>query len=271
MDAISGELLDYFNIRVNSVTGCIDGVQKNIAIPASQVYNIVLSMVVTQASSEPYVNNIGASCTIAPNVSAILQPTDNDFSSIYTHTTTLELPVSLVNFTVNAQQDHTALLNWSTSWERGNQKYVVERSKDLTHFEAVGEVIDVAGTSTSISVYQFVDASPYRGTSYYRLRQVDHDGSSQTFDARSVVIDGQYGVYPNPVVSRSGFTLQLDEPETAGLRLYSITGSETGLTRKTAGDQQVQLTPAAGLSPGLYILKVQERGTVREHRLMVQP
>lgn len=273
--ALSGPLLNYFNVTFTPPGdalqgGCFEARQKSgVAIPPVEVFPVIISAVVTKASQTTTTNDIGASCNIAPNPTANPQPTDNDFASIYTHTTTLAMPVALVDFTAQAQENRTVLVNWKTSWEKANKGYVVERSKDLKSFEAIGEVNDVAGTSNSISSYRFVDNAPYRGTSYYRLRQIDLDGTSHTFDAKSVVIDGKYGVYPNPVVGQQ-FTLELDEPTQAVLHLYNASGSELGISKLDFTDVSTKVSPASKLSSGVYILTVEERGTTRKHRLVVQ-
>ena len=283
LSSLTGDILNHFDVTYTPATsasasagggGCFEGVQKtNVPLPsinsATPVFDLYISAVVTVASSSTAINDIGASCNIQPNATANPQPTDNDFASVYTHTNIAPLPVSLVSFTAQAQTDRTVLLNWSTSWERANKGYVVERSKDLKSFETVGEVTDVAGSSNSVNSYRYVDKTPYRGTSYYRLRQVDLDGTSQTFEAKPVVIDGRYGVFPNPVANHS-FTLELDEPATAVLHLYNASGSELGLTKSDPTELSTKVTPVSKLSSGVYILKVDERGTTRKHRLVVQ-
>ena len=178
------------------------------------------------------------------------------------------LPVSLVNFSVQSQTDHTVLVTWRTSWESGNKQYVIERSKDLIKFESVGEVTDVAGNSNSISSYRFVDSSPYRGTSYYRLRQVDQDGSNHVYPARSVEIDGLYGTYPNPV--RDGqFTLTLDEPQSALVSLFSTDGRAVPLQTTPISDRSLNLKIGQKLPTGIYFLIVKERGQVRQYRIVI--
>ncbi|WP_170139385.1 T9SS type A sorting domain-containing protein [Larkinella arboricola] len=179
------------------------------------------------------------------------------------------LPVTLVDFSALAQQDRTVLVKWTTSWERANKGYVVERSQDLKSFEVAGEVNDVAGSSNGINTYRFVDKSPYRGTSYYRLKQVDADGRTEIFRAQSVVIDGQYGVYPNPVVSQQ-FTLQLDEPADAVLHLYNTSGIEVPVSKSNFTQQSATISPLRKLSSGVYILHIQERGQTRRHRIIFE-
>lgn len=278
LDALSGPLLNYFDVKytppgsgtATGGGGCFEAIQKqDVVIGPTELYSVFISATVTNASTNTATNDIGASCNIAPNGTANPQPTDNDFASIYSHTTQGPMPVSLVSFAAQAQDDRSVLVNWKTSWERANKGYIVERSKDLKSFESVGEVTDVAGTSNSINTYRFVDKTPYRGTSYYRLRQVDLDGTSQTFDAKPVIIDGRYGVYPNPVVSQQ-FTLELDEPATAVLRLYNAGGHELNLSKSDPTEVSTKVTPNAKLSSGVYILTVEERGTTRKHRLVVQ-
>lgn len=179
------------------------------------------------------------------------------------------MPVSLISFTAQAQTEHTVLVRWSTSWERNNKKYLIERSKDLNTFEQVGQVSDVTGTGNSISTYKFVDASPYLGTSYYRLKQVDLDGTMQTYKAESVVIEGVYGVYPNPV-SGGEFSVNLDEPAQAVLHLYDASGREMPVTTTAAGTARMLVSPLAALRAGIYLLTVEERGSRRQYRLVVK-
>ncbi|WP_461100892.1 T9SS type A sorting domain-containing protein, partial [Spirosoma koreense] len=108
-----------------------------------------------------------------------------------------------------------------------------------------------------------------RGTSYYRLRQVDQDGRSETFRSASVVIDARYGVYPNPV-SSAGFTLEQDEPNASVLHLYNASGVEMSINKSALSEASTQVKPLTKLASGVYILTVEERGTVRKHRLVVQ-
>lgn len=266
--SLSGEILQYFDVTFTGT--CFEGVQKpGVAVPPISFFDLTIQAVVTVASSSTVINEIGAFINIVPNTTAVGQPTDNDFAAIYTHTNVTALPVSLVSFTAQAEPDRTVLLNWSTSWEKANKGYVIERSRDLKSFETVGEVTDVAGTSNSINTYRFVDRSPYRGQSYYRLVQLDVDGSRHIYKAEGVIIEGRYGVYPNPVVG-SAFTLELDEPASAVLHLYDAGGREVSVSKSNVTQLSTAVSPAAKLSSGVYVLTVEERGTLRKHRLVVQ-
>jgi hypothetical protein len=67
-------------------------------------------------------------------------------------------------------------VRWSTASETNNALFVVERSADGEHFEHVGTVPG-GGTSYLLRSYVFDDPRPLSGVSYYRLRQIDTDGT----------------------------------------------------------------------------------------------
>ncbi|MDR6197576.1 T9SS type A sorting domain-containing protein [Siphonobacter sp. SORGH_AS_0500] len=177
-------------------------------------------------------------------------------------------PVSLMSFQAQVQANRSVLLTWQTAQEKNNQAFILERSKDLLSFETVGKVTDVAGNSTQLSSYRLVDNQPYSGTSYYRLTQVDTDGKQESFKAVSVVIDATYRLYPNPVTNRT-ITLELDEPLTAKIKLFEATGREVSFDRIPASGQSIQLQPLTQLSPGIYLLLVQERAAIRSYKVVV--
>ncbi|KAA9347964.1 T9SS type A sorting domain-containing protein [Larkinella humicola] len=178
------------------------------------------------------------------------------------------LPVSLISFSVKPLSPVTVEVNWMTASETNNKMYVVERSIDLRKFEKVTQVEDVAGTTPGEhrSKYRIVDQAPYRGTSYYRLTQVDIDGKTTRFPIRSVILDRTYGVFPNPVES-STFTLQLDEPQTATITLKTVDGRNLSFTKSVTNENALI---HASLASGVYVIQVTERGQTRVHRVVVK-
>ncbi len=177
-------------------------------------------------------------------------------------------PVSLTKFQAQAQSNRSVLVTWQTAQERNNKAFVVERSKDLLTFEPIAQVTDVAGTTTSISNYRFVDTNPYHGTSYYRLTQQDMDGKTESFKAVSVIIDATYRLYPNPMTSPF-ITLELDEPITAEIKLYEVSGREVAFSRGILSSQSIKIQPSQKLNPGVYLLLVRERATTRSYKVIV--
>ncbi|QDK80198.1 DUF3494 domain-containing protein [Spirosoma sp. KCTC 42546] len=181
------------------------------------------------------------------------------------------LPVALVSFTATTQANHTVDLSWITSLETNNRGFQLERSKDLTLFETIGEISVESANSNSLKTYHFLDQAPYQGTSYYRLRQTDLSGKVTLYPAISVILrEEAYGAFPNPIVSDGRFTLRLDEPETALVSFYGLDGRLQPVLKTGTQGGNLLLKASDKLSSGVYILKVEERGQTRQHRIVVQ-
>lgn len=100
------------------------------------------------------------------------------------------LPISLVKFTADKVAEKVKV-QWTTATEINNDKFIIERSADGKNFEHLAE-LSGAGTSKELNAYEVVDASPLKGTSYYRLTQIDFDGRSESF--APVAVSGKQGV-----------------------------------------------------------------------------
>ncbi|MFD3000541.1 T9SS type A sorting domain-containing protein [Pontibacter toksunensis] len=85
------------------------------------------------------------------------------------------LPVELVRFTAR-NSGAVVQLQWLTASEFQNDFFSIERSSNGHIFESIGRVAG-NGTTAQGAAYGFKDEYPLVGTSYYRLKQVDEDGS----------------------------------------------------------------------------------------------
>ena len=221
-------------------------------------------------SGVPTVVGVHAVSVIATSIGAFTAP----YSIADTFNITVvaaPMPVTLTSFTAKPQQDQTVELKWSTSSEINNLYFLIERSKDLSLFEKVGEVKDLGLVSQRAKTYSLKDETPYTGTSYYRLTQTDLSGKATVYPVISIVLgDAVYGVGPNPIANNTQFTLRLDEPETAILTLYGIDGRVLPLQKMGIKPDKLLLKLVGGFSAGVYILTVDERGQTRRHRLVVE-
>ncbi|QHJ05856.1 T9SS type A sorting domain-containing protein [Hymenobacter busanensis] len=107
------------------------------------------------------------------------------------------LPVELTSFTAAAQAGGN-LLKWATASEKDNDHFDIQRSRDGGEFQTIGTVKG-AGSSSSQLSYTFLDKAPAAGAQYYRLRQVDLDGTA-TLSAVVLVKTAKAPEvgYPNP-------------------------------------------------------------------------
>jgi hypothetical protein len=112
----------------------------------------------------------------------------------------LVLPIELKSFTVRKRDEKSAIVEWATIAELRNDYFAIERSIDGRNFSTLGKVSG-AGTSNEAHSYQFIDNKPLKGLMYYRLRQVDTDGTYSYSDVRTVLFDTKQTILtvtPNP-------------------------------------------------------------------------
>jgi hypothetical protein len=111
------------------------------------------------------------------------------------------LPVVLHYFKVDVV-DQGVLLHWETLAELNNDYFTIERSLNGSDFEAI-TTIPGQGTTNEINKYEYLDRNPVNGVSYYRLKQTDFDGTTETFRMVAVqffgVVKSSLNLYPNPV------------------------------------------------------------------------
>jgi hypothetical protein len=111
------------------------------------------------------------------------------------------LPIELLDFYIVNNQNQIDI-HWTTTTEINNDYFTIEKSKNAIDFQAVN-IKTGAGNSNHTIHYQDIDTKPWNGTSYYRLKQTDFDGTytyskiisinrSQNESISEVLI------YPNP-------------------------------------------------------------------------
>ncbi len=81
------------------------------------------------------------------------------------------LPVELINFNVNCNND-VVTLNWSTATEKNFDYFGIEHSNDAIQFTTIGEVKSNENSNKVIN-YVFKDEYPTSGNNYYRLKIQD--------------------------------------------------------------------------------------------------
>lgn len=100
------------------------------------------------------------------------------------------LPVELLDFQVACNGTEGVKVEWATASEINNSHFVVERSEEGIFWEIISPEVHGAVNSNVQNNYSFIDNNPARGINYYRLTQVDFDGTTETFAASASDCDG---------------------------------------------------------------------------------
>lgn len=180
------------------------------------------------------------------------------------------LPVELISFRGQAT-GNTVILNWSTASEQNADRFLIQRSSDASEFISVGSR-QSAGTTDRQQYYSLTDESPRNGLNYYRLKQVDRDGSAVYSKAIAVRVDASQpyaSLVENPTDGQA-IQLKLYRMEAPQVRLTSLTGQTiSGQTALRSATEAVY-TPVSPLTPGLYIITVQENAVRQAMKVLVK-
>ncbi|MEO6722110.1 MAG: T9SS type A sorting domain-containing protein, partial [Ferruginibacter sp.] len=124
-----------------------------------------------------------------------------------TFKTTSVLPVTYTDVTAR-QKGKDIEVNWKVEEQLNIDHYEIEKSFDGRNFVKAGTQ---AVTGTTTSTYNWVDVNATAGDNYYRIRNVDRNGSyaySKVVSVKMGSTPGSMVVYPNPVTN-SVINLQL--------------------------------------------------------------
>jgi len=156
------------------------------------------------------------------------------------------LPIELINFEGNCYQNNIEL-TWTTASEENNQNFTIEKSVDGINFASIGTV-EGAGNSSESHDYSFMDKNNGYDNVYYRLKQTDFDGTSET--TRPIVVKcnsmtNNVLVSPNPA--------KVNEPITIfgnfqTLKVNNVLGSD--IKAKIEGNKIL------GLPKGVYFIVI---------------
>lgn len=105
-----------------------------------------------------------------------------------------------------------SLLNWSTATEFNNQVFIIEKSVNGIDFQAIGEV-EAVGNASSERGYRFLDVGASDKNTYYRLRQVDMDGTasfSETIKITKKLSNNFMVMAMSNTVTNSTFDISID-------------------------------------------------------------
>ena len=166
------------------------------------------------------------------------------------------LPVSLISFKATATSNNRqALLEWITSVEINNDRFEVERSANALDWKKLG-VLSGKGNNTERAYYTYTDESPLLNTSYYRLKQIDFDGTYTYSQIKALSFEEELSsvltAYPNPTIGTVTITLnELIDVQKIGL--YNLSGNQLSGNTQSLSPNKVSVD-LSNLPTGTYLV-----------------
>lgn len=212
------------------------------------------------------------SCT--PKTIAGISITNFNAAYVDVQLITTSTPVELLSFNAVAQNNKVKL-NWSTSTEKNNKGFEIQRryfrdSKfDLVTF------ISGNGTTTERKDYSFSENLTLAGKYYYKLYQVDLDGSRTLVgEAETNASPSEFSLsqnYPNPFNPSTSINFSIPVSGNVTIKLYDLLGTEvkTLINENKEEGLYTYLLNASELPSGMYIYKIQVGNYSDSKKLML--
>lgn len=138
----------------------------------------------------------GMVTSFSPNMFALASSTANN-----------PLPVELLSFDGHAE-DAGVLLTWATATELNNDRFELEHSSSGLDFTTITSIQEKKIGSLGAS-YEYFDRRAVPGNNYYRLKQVDINGTTHVLKVINVMQKNYMAltIYPNPATNSDMISL----------------------------------------------------------------
>ncbi len=194
------------------------------------------------------------------------------------------LPIQLTSFTGSVVAGNYVRLDWATASETNNYGFNIQKSPGQPdNFTTIpNSFVPGHGTTNVPQQYTFSEYGVTSGSWYYRLEQIDLDGTTHYTDAILVdvltsVEDQQSPLvfalkqnYPNPFNPSTSIRFNLASTTFASLKVFNVIGQEvaTLLNNEMAPGAHEVTFDASSLPTGIYVYRLQA-GTFSESRKLM--
>lgn len=179
------------------------------------------------------------------------------------------LPVELLSFDAKrGVKNRTVDVEWTTASELNNDYFIIEKRTENEDWSAIAHV-DGAGTSTTILNYLLVDEHPVLGNNYYRLKQVDFDGSTFSSEIRVVNfedIDATL-IYPNPATN--SLFIAKNNIDRAQIHIVNELGQVVNVETISTGSNIIELD-VSSISRGVYFVWITGMDSVEVQKVVIE-
>ncbi|MBD2714940.1 T9SS type A sorting domain-containing protein [Microvirga sp. STR05] len=182
------------------------------------------------------------------------------------------LPVELRSFSAR-NTGGTVQIVWTTATEKNSDSFLIERAGESKEFVPVTSVA-AAGSSQTLRSYSAIDRKPLAGNNYYRLKQIDKDGTFAYSPVVNVLLAGIDKQDLNAYGTSSRLNIQVNTPAVCQmLRVMDSMGRVVyteNMPTSTTGVVSREV-PLSSTGSGVYIVQaITNQGTISRKFMLAE-
>lgn len=181
--------------------------------------------------------------------------------------TTSPLPLEFVSFSIErngSELDFT----WVVASERENDHFSIEMSLDGKKWMPILNTNSVGDHVSELKYEVSRETDLNTGDNYFRLKQTDRNGTTKILETKSLKVQNEFRMFPNPVRSGSAVELSLSVKSETEVLFYNTLGqlvkSEVFIESETIR------IDTDGMRRGVYLVKVPDVDKEKVYRLIVE-
>jgi hypothetical protein len=187
---------------------------------------------------------------------------NNEQDVYYSYITSGIVPVELTSFSASASAD-VVTLDWTTATELNNRGFNIERSSEKNEWRTIG-FIEGKGTTSEPQHYLYSDrlSDVKSNKLYYRLKQIDNDGTYKYSNIVEVgIAPSSFTLsqnYPNPFNPSTKIKYSIPQSSKVVVKVFDMLGKEvTTLVNEEKQAGTYELTwNAQDMPSGVYTYSI---------------
>jgi hypothetical protein len=261
---VSITILDSVNIQV-TVGGTTSSVGGELMDGSGNVVDVVNS-----TNSNPFILTAPGAGDYVINAGYKNPSRDWDSAAI-----SLIIPVELASFSASVTEDDVTL-KWQTATELNNSGFQVERMQENEDWSEIG-FVNGNGTTTEIHNYTFKDKDLSAGIYFYRIKQIDFNGTYEYFNLEEeieIALPDKFTLlqnYPNPFNPVTTIKFSLQERTNVVLTVFNSIGEDVITLvndERPAGIYEVKFN-ATGFTSGIYYYKLITNDFIQTKKMII--
>jgi hypothetical protein len=186
------------------------------------------------------------------------------------------LPIELLSFNAKIR-DTVVDIFWTTVSEINSDYFKIERTTDFNEINEIATV-EAAGMSNTIIDYYTIDEYPLTGISYYRLKEVDYDGSLTYSDWVEIEYNpveisssvNLVSIFPNPANDQINIIFNTSETGNTYISVFDVQGKllKTASPAVSNAGNTIITLDIYDLPSGMYIIRITNGNTFSAGRFI---